>query len=58
MEEVSQPVKWSVSPSNLGTFDNTTSKIVTFTAVTPASSGTVTLASCGVEKTVTVTITN
>lgn len=55
MEEVDQPVRWSISDSGLGIFDSATSKKTKFTAQT-GGSGTISLSCQGIVVTVNVTI--
>ena len=55
LEEVSQPVRWSISDDSLGSFTSVTSLNPTFTAEN-SGSGTITLSCCGIEKTVSVTV--
>ena len=55
LEEVSQPVRWSISDESLGSFTSVTSLNPTFTAEN-SGSGTITLSCCGIEKTVSVTV--
>lgn len=55
LDEVNQPVRWSISDTNLGSFSSVTSHNPTFTAEN-SGEGTITLSCCGIEKTVTITI--
>lgn len=55
MEEVDQPVRWSISDSGLGVFDSATSKKTNFTAQT-GGNGTISLSCQGIVVTVNVTI--
>lgn len=55
LEEVSQPVRWSISDETLGSFTSVTSLNPTFTAEN-SGSGTITLSCCGIEETVSITV--
>lgn len=55
MEETDQPVRWSVSDKELGSFSSTTSKNTKFTAEN-SGSGTITLSCQGTVVTINVTI--
>jgi len=55
MEEVDQPVRWSVSPAELGKFDSATARTVNFLAEKKGS-GTISLSCQGVVTTVNVSV--
>ena len=54
-EDVNEPVKWSVSPAELGSFSSVNSKNTEFTAET-SGDGTITLSCQGMVVTVNVTV--
>ena len=55
MEDIDESVRWSVSPSDLGSFSSTSSKNTVFTAET-SNSGKITLSCQGMSVSVNVTV--